>query len=123
MSERLTDEELKAIERKAQAATDGIELYLKWDGSIVECGVGGKYAPSEHDVELFTHAKAYIVELIAELRERRAQDLTDQEIEAIRYLRFFVDELHDQDGFEQEHYALADVGRAVLDKLLARRAP
>lgn len=44
--------------------------------------------------------------------------LTDQEREAVIYLRFFADELHNQDGMEREHYALADVALSVLTRLL-----
>lgn len=69
---RLTEKQLDLIEQHTNAATEGIELHLKCTGEIVECGVGGRFAPTEHDVELFVHAKHYMTELVTELRSLRA---------------------------------------------------
>jgi hypothetical protein len=88
MSERLTDEELNELESLTR----------------------GRLGRSRRDVSLLTDDAA---RMLTELRERRAADLTDEDLKALRELRGLIIGNNPSDVTPRMRVALA-----VLDRLL-----
>lgn len=61
---------------------------------------------------------------LAELRERRAADLTSEDVDTLQYLKCFAEEAHEAAaalrGMNPELADMAQRSIALLDKLLAR---
>lgn len=107
MSDRLTDAALVELEDIAllRLSAADREAGMRMDGQV---------AIAVRDQA----AKRYLANLVIELRERRATDLTAKEVEALRWLRDTLVSERPYHSFEFKA-ARNEPAIAVLDKLIA----
>lgn len=108
MSERLTDDRLSLLER----ALANIENDYKPTCESVSYGSGCPGATAE-SIDFWRRAVDALPSLIAEVRQRRAADLSEEDREALREFR---------EAFGGSHYTEAwNRALAVLDRMLGRQ--
>lgn len=59
---------------------------------------------------------------VAELQARRAADLSAEDVEALRYMKCFAEEVHGsarEHGLEREHIDIAERALDVIDRIIA----
>ena len=62
-----TPEVTKRMRDAVAKAHPGLELYLRWDGHIAECGAGPE--PTDHDVHLFSHAPSWLTDALDRIEQ------------------------------------------------------
>lgn len=124
MSERLTDQDLAVIEHMRSRTTPGEWFVSEEDGDICskvthtegELSLCEDVGSLDSDADNCFTATAHemVPAMLAELRERRAADLSAEDIGALRNARVCVDNVNPGVTREERQRALA-----ALDKLIA----
>jgi hypothetical protein len=99
----LTDEQIDRIRKVIDAAHPGLELYLRWDGHIAECGAGPEIA--EADVVLFQRAPSLLRDVLADRDSLRLR-VAELEQERDRHA------IGDEDYRSQLHAIKVELGLA-----------